>query len=111
MARTEKTPSQLLDHLYSKVGPHYYDRTDFHISAARRKTIVQRLACDPPRELAGSKVTKVDSIDGLRLFLGDESWLLIRLSGTEPLVRIYAEADSVEKAHDLIEEGRGLISI
>jgi alpha-D-glucose phosphate-specific phosphoglucomutase len=109
MARTDKTPSQLLDHLYGKVGPHHYERTDSHVSAAKRKTIVQRLALDPPRRLAGSKVTKVDTIDGLRLFFGSESWLLIRLSGTEPLVRFYAEAESVEKAHDLVEEGRKLI--
>ncbi len=111
MVQTGKTPSQLLDYLYSKVGPHYYDRRDFHISVAKRQTILHRLSSNPPDTIAGSKVTKVDTIDGFRLFLGDESWLLIRFSGTEPLVRIYAEAESLERAKALLDEGKKLIDI
>jgi len=109
MARTKKTPSQLLDYLYSKVGPHYYDRRDFHISAAKRQAIVHRLSSSPPATLAGSRVTKIDTTDGFRFFLGDESWLLVRFSGTEPLVRIYAEAESLERANQLLDEGKELI--
>jgi alpha-D-glucose phosphate-specific phosphoglucomutase len=109
MARTKKTPSQLLDYLYSKVGPHYYERGDFHVSAAKRQTIVHRLSSSPPATLAGSRVTKIDTTDGFRFFLGDESWLLIRFSGTEPLVRIYAEAESLEGASKLLDEGKDLV--
>jgi phosphomannomutase len=111
MVKTGKTPSQLLDYLYSKVGPHYYDRRDFHISAAKRQTILHRLSSSPPDTVAGSEVTKVDTTGGFRLFLGDESWLLIRFSGTEPLVRIYAEAESLEKAKALLDEGKKLIGL
>ncbi|MHC1578526.1 MAG: phosphoglucomutase/phosphomannomutase family protein [Dehalococcoidia bacterium] len=109
MVKTGKTPSQLLDYLYSKVGPHYYDRRDFHVSAAKRKTIVQRLSSSPPNTIAGSKVTKLDTTDGFRFFLGDEFWLLIRFSGTEPLVRIYAEAESMERVQVLLDEGKKLV--
>ena len=109
MAKTRKTPAQLLDYLYSKVGPHYYDRRDFHVSAARRQRIMHRLNSAPPTTLAGSKVTQIDTTDGFRFFLGDESWLLIRFSGTEPLVRIYAEAESLERASQLLDEGKELI--
>ena len=111
MAETKKTPSQLLDYLYSKVGPHYYDRRDFHISAANRRTIVQRLGSNPPDRLAGSRVTRIDTTDGFRFFLGDESWLLIRFSGTEPLVRVYAEAESIERTGELLDEGEKLIGL
>jgi alpha-D-glucose phosphate-specific phosphoglucomutase len=111
MAKTGKTPSQLVDYLYSKVGPHYYDRRDFHISAAKRQTILHRLSSSPPDTVAGSKVTKADTVDGLRLFLSDESWLLIRLSGTEPLLRIYAEAESLQRARELLDEGKKLMGI
>jgi alpha-D-glucose phosphate-specific phosphoglucomutase len=111
MAKTRKTPSQLLDYLYSKVGPHYYDRRDFHISAVKRQAILHRLDSSHPDTVAGSKVTKVDTTDGFRFFLGDESWLLIRFSGTEPLVRIYAEAESPERAKALLDEGEKLISL
>jgi phosphomannomutase len=109
MAKTKKTPSQLLDYLYSKVGPHYYERRDFHISAAKRQAIVHRLSSNPPATVAGSRVTKIDTTDGFRFFLGDESWLLIRFSGTEPLVRIYAEAESLGRASRLLDEGKKLI--
>ena len=111
MVKTGKTPSQLLDYLYSKVGPHYYDRRDFHISAAKRQIILHRLSSSSPDTVAGSRVTKVDTTDGFRLFLGDESWLLIRFSGTEPLVRIYAEAESLERAKALLDEGKKLIGL
>jgi alpha-D-glucose phosphate-specific phosphoglucomutase len=111
MVKTGKTPSQLVDYLYSKVGPHYYDRRDFHISAAKRQTILHRLSSRPPDTIAGSKVTKVDTIDGFRFFLRDESWLLIRFSGTEPLVRIYAEAESLQRARELLDEGEKLIGL
>jgi alpha-D-glucose phosphate-specific phosphoglucomutase len=111
MVKTRKTPSQLLDYLYSKVGSHYYDRRDFHISAAKRQAILNRLNSSSPDSIAGSKVTKVDTIDGFRLFLGDESWLLIRFSGTEPLIRIYSEAESLERVRVLLDEGRKLIGL
>jgi phosphomannomutase len=111
MVKTGKTPSQLLDYLYSKVGPHYYDRRDFHISAAKRKTILQRLSSNPPHSIAGSSVARVDTIDGFRFFLDDQSWLLIRFSGTEPLVRIYAEAESLGRARALLDEGEKLIGL
>jgi alpha-D-glucose phosphate-specific phosphoglucomutase len=109
MVKTGKTPSQLLNYLYSKVGPHYYDRRDFHISAAKRQAILHRLSSSSPDTVAGLKVTKVDTTEGFRFFLGDESWLLIRFSGTEPLVRIYAEAESLERARELLDEGEKLI--
>ncbi|OGN97963.1 MAG: phosphomannomutase [Chloroflexi bacterium RBG_13_51_36] len=109
MVKTGKTPSQLLEYLYSKVGPHYYERRDAHISAAKRRTILHRLSSSPPNKIAGSKVTRVDTIDGFRFFLGDESWLLIRFSGTEPLVRIYAEAASLERVTELLDDGARLI--
>ena len=111
MVKTGKTPSQLLDYLYSKVGHHYYDRRDFHISEAKRKTILQRLSSSSLDTIAGAKVAKIDTTDGFRFFLSDASWLLIRFSGTEPLVRIYAEAESLERARALLEEGKKLIGL
>jgi len=111
MVKTGKTPSQLLDYLYSKVGPHYYDRRDFHISEAKRQTILHRLGSSSPDAIAGTKVTRVDTTDGFRCFLGDDSWLLIRFSGTEPLVRIYSEAESLERAEALLDEGKKLIGL
>ncbi len=111
MAKTHKTPSQLLDYLYGKVGPHYYDRVDSHISRSRRQKIVDHLASSSPDTIAGAKVTKKDTTDGFRFFLVDDSWLLIRLSGTEPLVRLYSEAKSLERARALLDEGKKLVGV
>jgi alpha-D-glucose phosphate-specific phosphoglucomutase len=111
MVKTGKTPSQLLAYLYSKVGPHYYDRRDFHISAAKRQTILNRLSSSSRDTIAGTKVTKADTAEGFRFFLGDGSWLLIRFSGTEPLVRIYSEAESLERVQVLLDEGKKLIGL
>ncbi|MFU8796945.1 MAG: phosphoglucomutase/phosphomannomutase family protein [Dehalococcoidia bacterium] len=111
MAKTGKTPSQLLDYLYSKVGPHHYERMDFHVSAEDRESIIDRLSCAVPDSIAGSKVTGVDTADGFRFFLSDGTWLLIRFSGTEPLVRIYSEAESIDRAQVLLQEGRKLVDL
>jgi len=111
MVKTGKTPSQLLDYLYSKVGPHYYDRADFHIPKSKRQTIFNRLASLSVNTIADTKVSKIDTTDGFRFLLDDESWLLIRFSGTEPLVRIYAEAGSPEKVTKLLQEGNRLAGL
>jgi len=111
MAKTGKTPSELLSYLYSKVGPHHYDRVDFHISAATREKVLGRLNSGAPDMIGGLTVTGFDTTDGFRFFLGDESWLLIRFSGTEPLVRIYSEADSPERVRELLEQGKKLAGL
>ncbi len=111
MVKMGKTPSQLLDYLYSKVGPHYYERIDSHLTKGKRQAILDRLSSGSIDTIAGDKVTKVDTTDGFRFFLADESWLLIRLSGTEPLVRLYAEGESLEKVRNLLNEGKKIIGI
>jgi alpha-D-glucose phosphate-specific phosphoglucomutase len=111
MARTGKRPSQLLDYLYSKVGPHYYDRNDYPVAAGKRDEVLRRLGSGLPDSIAGSGVARVDTTDGFRFFLEDESWLLIRFSGTEPLVRIYSEAESLERVTELLAEGRRLVGL
>jgi len=111
MARTHKTPSQLLDYLYSKVGPHYYERIDSHITESKRQKITDQLSSGSIDKIAGNKVSRLDSTDGFRFFLADESWLLIRFSGTEPLVRLYAESETIEKVRLLLNAGKELIGV
>jgi len=109
MTRTHKTPSQLLSDLYSRVGPHYYERVDSHVSEDKRRAILDKLGRSSPDTLAGTKVVRLDTTDGFRFLLADESWLLIRFSGTEPLVRLYAEAESTARVSELLNEGRRLV--
>ena len=110
-AFTFSTPSQLFDYLYSKVGPHYYDRIDSHVSPDDRQTLSRRLTQSPIDSIAGIEVARLDTTDGFRYLLADDSWLLIRFSGTEPLIRIYAEGHSPDEVQKLLDSGRELLGI
>jgi len=111
MLKTGKTPSQLLDYLYSKVGPHYYQRQDFTFAEDKRQAINKRISDNLPQSIDRVQVAKKDTTDGFRLMLADTTWLLIRFSGTEPLLRIYAESDSQERVERLLQFGRELAGV
>jgi len=111
MLRTGKTPSELLALLYSKVGPHYYQRIDAEFPAVERQTIINRLRDNPPESIEKVKVAKIDTADGFRYILEDNSWLLVRFSGTEPVLRIYAESSSDARVKKLLESGKKLAGV
>jgi phosphomannomutase len=111
MLKTGKKPSQLVEYLYSKVGTHHYNRVDFKFPEAKRQTIVNRVKNNPPDEIEGLKVVKFDTFDGYRFTLADGSWLLIRFSGTEPLLRTYAESGTPEKVERLLARGKEIAGI
>jgi len=111
MVKTGKTPSQLLDYLFSKVGSHYYKRVDIEFPAEEREAINNRLRDNFPDIIDGVKVVKTDTADGFRFILADTTWLLIRFSGTEPVLRIYTETNSQVRADRLLEFGRELAGV
>jgi len=111
MLKTGKTPSQLTDYLYRQVGPHYYQRRDFTFPEGKRQTITKRVSNSLPQSIEGVKVIKVNTIDGFHLTLADTSWLLIRFSGTEPVLRIYAESDRPARVERLLELGKELARV
>jgi phosphomannomutase len=102
LAQTGKSPSQLIDHLFDQVGPHFYNRRDLPFDPNDRERIDQRLRSNQLKELAEMPVRSSDDIDGRRLIF-DDAWLTSRFSGTEPLLRIYAEADRPEKVAALLD--------
>jgi phosphomannomutase len=108
MIKMKRTPSQLIEYLYSKVGPHYYDRVDIEFPPEKRQAMVDRLTSTTPASIDGTAVKSIDRIDGFRFVLEDGSWLLIRFSGTEPILRIYTETTSPERVKELLEEGKRL---
>ncbi len=111
MLQTGKTPSQLLDYLFSKVGPHYYQRRDFTFPEDQRQAIEKRISDNLPRSIGGVEVVKINTTDGFHLTLADTTWLLIRFSGTEPVLRIYAESDSPARVERLLELGKQLAGV
>jgi phosphomannomutase len=111
MVKTGKRPSELIEYLYSRVGPHHYRRDDVSFDAERRGAVEKRLREARPDTLGGTKVTRQDNVDGVRFILKDGAWAIIRFSGTEPLLRIYAEGESPERVDILISEARGLAGV
>ncbi len=111
MAKTGKTSSQLVDYLYSKTGVFHYNRADIHFPQAERTNIIERVRNAHPDEICGIGLERIDTTDGFRFVLSDNSWLLIRFSGTEPLLRIYAESTTPEKVEALLEAGRKLAGL
>ena len=102
MALTGKTPSLLIEDLFAIVGPHSYRRRDVAFDAGARQNIQHRIQSDDIKEMAGLEIRKTDEIDGKRLFF-DTAWLAYRFSGTEPLLRIYCEAESPELVDRLLD--------
>jgi alpha-D-glucose phosphate-specific phosphoglucomutase len=111
MVKTGKTPSELLAYLFSKVGEHYYDRIDLHFPEEKRQDITNRVRDNAPKNIENTKVVRIDTQDGLRFILADNSWLLIRFSGTEPILRIYAETNDTDRVKRLLQFGRELAGV
>ena len=101
----------MLDELYDLVGPHYYDRLDLTFPETERPTIEQKLRRTNISSFLGLPVTDFSDIDGYLYTLIDDSWVLVRFSGTEPLMRIYAESNSIENVNKLIGEARDIVGI
>ena len=110
MCRTRLKPSELLERLFKRVGVHCYGRVDAVLEPAMKARTLKRLQKNLPRRIAGAEVIRTGLTDGFKFTLADESWLLIRFSGTEPLIRIYSEAPTRERVHEILEEGKSLVA-
>jgi len=111
MARRGRRPSELLAELYEKVGPHFYDRIDIHLAPEQAPLLRERLARARPDRIAGLTVTATDTTDGFRFDLEGDGWLLLRFSGTEPLLRIYTEVQDEALVAKVLQAGRELAGI
>lgn len=106
-----KPPSEMVKDMHREFGEFYFNRRDIHQEVERGKELVAALASTPPTSIAGHKVSGVEHLDGTKLLFDDESWLLFRQSGTEPVLRIYAEATSMEKTGALLDEGERIAEV
>ncbi|MHB8114179.1 MAG: phosphoglucomutase/phosphomannomutase family protein [Bellilinea sp.] len=110
MVRLKKSPSQLLAQLFSIVGPHYYDRIDTRFNGDPQAKI-QRILTANPATIGGLKVTGLNTLDGYKFLLEDGGWLLIRFSGTEPIMRVYCETTHADRVAAILQDGLAIAGL
>jgi len=117
MADEGKPLGQLVADLQREYGPHYYGRRDLHIPEDVKQNAIQRARSDTTQTLGRYHVQKKEHLDGVKFFLdaptngnGAEAWVLFRASGTEPLLRLYSEAASLELVAELLSAGEKFVS-
>ncbi len=108
MVASGKTPSELLAEVHDVTGPFVFGRLDLDLDPAGRDEIFERVQNSRPTSIAGLAVEEIDRQDGTRFLLAEGAWALARFSGTEPLLRIYAEAQNADTRDRLIAEVKTL---
>lgn len=109
--KLNKTPLQLIDHLFGIVGPHYYDRIDTPFPPSRNQEVRAKIAEQKPTSIAGIPVVNINTLDGFRYEMNDGGWMLIRFSGTEPIIRVYTETTHQDKVQDILQDGLRLAGL
>ena len=108
MAKTDAPLGVLVDQLEDSFGKTSYGRRDLRLEAEDAETLRTLLPGVNPKSICGKVPQNVSHMDGLRLSFEDDTWLLVRPSGTEPVVRVYAEGFSVEERDELLDAGCAL---
>jgi phosphomannomutase len=109
MAKTGKTIKGLVQEVYDIVGAFAFDRDDLHVTEAQKQAIVAACKSGGYKAFGNYKVEAMEDLDGWKFRLGGDKWIMMRASGTEPVLRVYAQADSLEQARDMLEATKATI--
>lgn len=104
MVKSGKTLEQLIDDVYKIVGEFKFERIDLHLTEADKQRIMKKCATNSYSKFGDLQVRKVEDIDGYKFFFDNDEWVMIRPSGTEPVLRTYAEASTTEAAFKVLEK-------
>jgi phosphomannomutase len=104
MADSGKTMGELVRELSRQFGPHHYARLDLEVARPAMGRVTRQLQQHKIKKIAGLKVTSMEDMDGIKMHFGDSAWLLVRASGTENLLRLYAESPSRAQTKALLEK-------
>jgi phosphomannomutase len=109
LAMEKISVNRLWTKLEKEFGPHRYGRHDAHYPLEKRAALMESLKANPPKKLVRSPLARVEARDGVKFIAEDSTWLMLRGSGTEPLLRIYAEAKSDTDMQKLLKLGKSLL--
>lgn len=109
MAKTGKSLKDLIQEVYDITGPFWFERNDMYIDESTKLKVLDACKKDAYKEFGKYKVQRIEDLDGYKYFFDDNTWLMIRASGTEPVLRLYAEGDTKEIAFDILEEAKKVL--
>jgi phosphomannomutase len=102
MAHYGKSLGELVAELNQEFGPLYYGRTDLELRPGQKERAIEAASVKDLKQIAGFGVQRREDLDGIKMYLDNGAWLLVRASGTEPLLRIYTEAASEQIVHEVL---------
>lgn len=105
MAKSGKTLKDLIAEVYKIVGPFAFERSDLHIAEELKQKIIANCENDKYESFGAYDITRKEDLDGFKYFINDEEWFMIRPSGTEPVLRTYAQSSSTESANAILKAG------
>jgi phosphomannomutase len=103
MAKTGKTMKGLVQEVYKEVGAFAFDRDDLHITEEQKQAVIKACNSRSYKAFGSYKIQSVEDLDGWKFVFGDEKWVMIRASGTEPVLRVYAQADSLAETRKMLD--------
>jgi phosphomannomutase len=109
MAKTGKTVKGLVQEVYKEVGPFAFDRDDLHILESQKQAVIAACKARSYKAFGNYKVIGVEDVDGWKFIFGDEKWVMIRASGTEPVLRVYAQAPTLAETRVMLDAAKATI--
>jgi phosphomannomutase len=109
MAKTGKSLNELIEEVYAITGTFSFERNDLYIDEAIKNKVLQNCKSNSYKEFGKYKVSRIDDLDGYKFFFDENTWMMIRASGTEPVLRVYAEAATQEKAFDILADTKKVL--
>ena len=109
MAKTGKSVKQLIGEVYEVVGAFNCDRDDLHIEEEQKQAVIKRSKENPYTAFGPYKVESLETLDGFKYNLGDDRWVMLRASGTEPVLRVYAQAADAQEVRKILDAAKATI--
>ncbi|MCC6459081.1 MAG: phosphoglucomutase/phosphomannomutase family protein [Saprospiraceae bacterium] len=109
MAKTGKTVKGLVQEVYDEVGAFAFERDDLHITEAQKQAVIAACQARSYKAFGDYKIQGMEDLDGWKFLLGNEKWVMIRASGTEPVLRVYAQSGSLAECRQMLDATRAAI--